>query len=96
MNIILSYIFFGIGLVFISFAILSLYRFDVFYMRILTSGNADTVGMLFMLTGAICYAESAATMLKIFIIIIISLVTSPLSSHATAWSAYYSGMRYKE
>jgi multicomponent Na+:H+ antiporter subunit G len=85
-----------IGLLFTAFGIFGLFRFKIFYMRILASANSDTVGMLFMLTGAMVYAPSTTFALKILLIIILSLFTTPLSSHATARSAYASGFRVKK
>ena len=64
-------------------------------MRLLVSANVDTVGMLLMLSGACVMAPNLAVMLKIILIIVLSLITTPLSNHATARSAYTSGYRTK-
>ena len=85
-----------IGLIFAIFGMIGLFRFKYFYMRILVSGNIDTVGMIFMLSGAMVASPNLGFALKILLIIVLSLITTPLSSHATARSAYMSGYRIKQ
>jgi len=92
---IITYILIGVGLLFASFGVLGLFRFKVFYMRILVSGNIDTVGMIFMLSGAMVASPNMGFTLKVLLIMILSLITNPLSTHATARSAYLSGYRIK-
>ena len=92
---IITYILIGLGLLFAAVGVLGLFRFKVFYMRLLVSANVDTVGMLLMLTGAMVASPNAAFVLKIALIIVLSLITTPLSNHATARSAYASGYRTK-
>jgi len=84
-----------IGLIFAVFGLLGLFKFKYFYMRILVSGNIDTVGMIFMLSGAMVASPNLGFSLKILLILVLSLITTPLSSHATARSAYMSGYRVK-
>jgi len=93
---IFTYVLIGLGLLASAFGILGLFRFKVFYMRILVSANIDTVGMLLMLSGAMLASPSIAFALKILLIIVLSMITTPLSSHATARSAYTSGYRIKQ
>jgi len=89
------YVLVGLGLLFACFGVLGLFRFKVFYLRILVSSNIDTVGMLLMLVGAMVASPTIGFALKILLIIILSLITTPLSSHATARSAYLSGYRIR-
>ena len=93
---VITYVLIGLGLLSAAFGVLGLFRFDIFYMRILVSANVDTLGMMLMLTGAMIASPSPAYSLKILLIIILSLITTPLSNHATARSAYVSGLRAKE
>jgi multicomponent Na+:H+ antiporter subunit G len=90
---IIVYVLIGLGLLFALFGVLGLFRFKVFYMRILVSSNIDTVGMLLMLSGAMVGSPNIGVALKILLIIILSMITTPLSSHATVRSAYASGYR---
>lgn len=92
---IVTAVFIGLGLLSACVGVYGLFRFKVFYMRLLVSAQVDTVGMLLMLAGAMVMAPSAGFALKILLIILLSLVTSPLSAHATARSAYASGYRTK-
>lgn len=92
---IIAYGLIGLGLVSAAIGVFGLFKFKVFYMRLLVSANVDTVGMLLMLSGACVLAPSTAFMLKIVLIIVLSLITTPLSNHATARSAYTSGYRTK-
>ena len=84
-----------LGLLSAAVGVYGLFKFNVFYMRLLVSANVDTVGMLLMLSGACVMAPSLAFLFKIILIIALSLITTPLSNHATARSAYTSGYRTK-
>jgi len=90
---IIAFILIGFGLISAACGVLGLFRFKSFYMRILVSANIDTVGMLFMLSGAAVISPNGAFVFKIILIIVLSLITTPLSTHATARSAYISGLR---
>lgn len=90
---ILTLIFVIIGLVSAFVGVLGLFRFKFFYLRILVSANVDTVGMLFMMIGALISSPNITIALKIVVIIVLSMITTPLSSHATVRSAYASGLR---
>jgi len=92
---IIAYSLIGLGLISAAIGVFGLFKFKVFYMRLLVSANVDTVGMLLMLSGACVLAPSTAFMLKVLLIMVLSLITNPLSTHATARSAYTSGYRTK-
>lgn len=92
---IVSFMLIGFGLLMASFGVLGLYRFKFIYMRLSVSSNVDTVGMLLVLSGALVNSPNIIFGAKIIIIIVLSLITSPLSSHAIALSAYASGYRAK-
>lgn len=95
MKIIIAYIIIGIGILMASFGVLGLFRFRDLYQRLLVSSNVDIVGVLFMLSGAIIMSPDWIFALKIFLVCFLSLMTAPLSSHATVLSAYDSGYRVK-
>lgn len=92
---IIAYVFLSVGLISIACGVLGLFRFKVIYMRLLVSSNIDAVGMLLMMLGAIVASGDLAYVFKIIIVLGLSLVTSPLSTHAIARSAYDSGYRIK-
>lgn len=93
MNILLANILVVIGIIFTSIGILGLFRFKSFYLRLLASANADTVGMLFIFIGMLFVAPNKEFAFKLLIIIGLSVITTPLSTHAIARSAYISGYR---
>lgn len=90
---ILSYILISIGLLFSITGVIGFIKMKNIYQRLLVGSNIDTVGLLFIMVGAMCYENSVSNVLKILLILIIGLVTSPLSTHATMLSAYDSGVR---
>lgn len=92
---IVSYVLIGLGLLMAGFGVLGLFRFKVLYLRLLVSSNIDVVGMLLMMVGMMIISNDIVVAMKIVIICILSLFTSPLSSHAIAESAYESGYRNK-
>lgn len=83
------------GVLFALFGMIGLYRFQHFYSRILVTSNIDAAGMLLLLIGVALQSPNAAFALKIGIVGLLSLITSPLSSHAILRSARDSGYRMK-
>lgn len=92
---VVSLILMGIAMVISAIAIFGFYRFNGFYMRILISANVDTVALLILMVGVMLQSPSPAFTLKVVLICGLALITNPLSSHATARSAYASGYRNK-
>ncbi len=83
------------GILFALIGMIGLFRFRHFYSRILITSNIDAAGMLLLLIGAALQSPSAAFAVKIGIVGLLSLITSPLSSHAILRSARDSGYRMK-
>ena len=83
------------GILFALFGMIGLFRFRHFYSRILITSNIDAMGMLLLLVGVALDSPSAAFAIKVAIVGIISLITSPLSTHAILRSARDSGYRIK-
>lgn len=83
------------GLLFALFGMVGLFRFRHFYARILVTSNIDAAGMLLLMLGIMVQSPNTAFALKIVIITVLSLITSPLSSHAILRSARDSGYRIK-
>ena len=85
----------------ISFAVMLstlilLFKFKMFYTRILISANIDTVSMIIFMTAAFIASPNLEFLLKAFLVLILALITNPLSAHATARSAFISGYRPKQ
>ncbi len=70
-----------------------LFKFPSFYRRVLISANIDTVSMMFFMVATFFMAPSIEFILKTVLVLILALITSPLSAHATARSAFSSGYR---
>ncbi len=93
---ILSIILFIISFIIMSAAIILLYKFNTFYSRVLISANIDTVAMIFFMAAVFISSPSLEFLLKAALVLVLALITNPLSSHATARSAFISGYRPKE
>ena len=86
----------GIGMIFVLFGYIGMYRFKDFYTRILISSKADTVGLLTILAGVIIMEGFSFFSLKVMIILIFSVLLTPITTHAIARSAYLSGYKVRK
>ena len=84
------------GLAFALMGMIGLFRFRHFYARILITSNIDAAGMMLLLLGIALQSPNAAFAVKVAIIGVLSLITSPLCSHAIMRSARDSGYRIKQ
>jgi multicomponent Na+:H+ antiporter subunit G len=84
-----------IGILFALFGMIGLFKFRHFYSRILITSNIDAAGLLLLLIGVALQSPSGAFAVKVGIIALLSLITSPLCSHAILRSARVSGYRMK-
>jgi multicomponent Na+:H+ antiporter subunit G len=94
------YIFMGIGLFFNLMSILGLFRFPDVYTRLHASTKCTTFGALFIVIGVVLlsiYSYDGAVSLTIIIHSIIAflviILTNPVSSHAIARGAHFSGIK---
>jgi len=91
MNIIfelLSLIFVSAGCIVMLSAALGLYRFPDIYMRLHSSTKVNTGGAMTILVGIILRSGISALSTKIFIIITLIFILTPVISHAIARSAH--------
>jgi len=94
--IILSNIVIGIGLLFMFFGIIGIYKFKDFYPSILIASKIDTVGMITIIFGiGIRHGISFFTG-KLLLIVVILLILNPLVAHVLARSAHAAGHRLKD
>lgn len=89
----LSFIFMLLGILFLLFGTLGLFRFKHFYHRILMAGLIDTVGFITLSIGIIFYAGLNWFSFKIIILIVITLVMSATITHSITRSAFFSGYK---
>lgn len=91
-----GYILVALGLIFITFGIIGIYRFKNFYSRILVASKVDTVGFITILTGVILINGFSYFSLKVFFVMVIALMINPLITHSIARSAVNSGYKIKK
>ena len=82
-----------LGLLFIAAGVYSVLRYREFYSRIVITAKVDTVGFITVMIGLILLEGFTFSSLKVLIIIVFEMLTSPLSTHAIAHSAYVAGYR---
>ena len=85
-----------IGILFMFFGVIGLFKFRNFYPRILVTAKIDTVGTITILTGLIIKHGFGAFSLKLLLLLIIMLILNPLAAHMVARSAYLSGYTTEE
>ena len=79
-----------IGLVFMFFGVVGLFRFRDFYLRILVLAKIDTVGAITFMIGVIIRHGLSFFSLKVLLIMVLFLILNPLTAHIIARAAYLS------
>jgi multicomponent Na+:H+ antiporter subunit G len=85
-----------IGMIFISFGVYGIFRFNNFYSRILVASKVDTVGFITIMFGVVIKQGFSFFSLKVLMILVIMLIINPLTTHSIARSAFYSGYKVKK
>lgn len=85
-----------LGLVFMVFGTLSLFRFKHFYSRILHTSLIDTSGLMTMIIGMMIYKGWSFFSLKLGSLLFIILLLNPVGTHFITKSAYLSGYHIKK
>jgi len=83
----------GIGIAFMLFGVVGIFRFENFYLRLLVSSKVDTVGALTLIIGLLIRHGIGYFSGKLLLIIGIMLILNPLVAHMIARSAYLSGYK---
>ena len=83
------------GIAFIAFGIFGIFRFGNFYSRVLISAKVDTVGFITIMAGVVIKQGISFFSMKIALILLLMIITNPLSTHSIARSAFFSGYRFK-
>lgn len=81
------------GLLIMATGVYSVLRYREFYSRVVITAKVDTVGFITVLVGLALLEGASFAALKVGLIILFEMVTSPLSTHAIARSAYRAGYR---
>ena len=85
-----------IGILFVAFGVFGIFRFGDVYSRILIASKVDTVGFITIMLGVMLSKGISYFSLKVFLILLITLVVNPLSTHSVARSAFLGGYRIKK
>jgi multicomponent Na+:H+ antiporter subunit G len=84
------------GIIFIIFGYIGIFRFRHFYSRILVSSKADTVGLITIMAGVMLVTDSIFFSLKVLLILLFTVLTTPITTHSIARSAYLSGYKVEK
>ena len=90
---VLSWLLLLAGSVFVIIGAFGMLRLPDFYSRLHPAGLTDTMGAGLILLGLILQAETGIVAVKLLIIGVFLLFTSPTSGHATARAALAAGLR---
>jgi len=91
--IIIAYLFFALGIFFMFFGVLGIVRFPDVYTRLHPAGKAGTAGVLSIFIGLMLYSGFSLLTLRIILITLFILITSPVASHSIARGAIESGIK---
>ena len=86
----------AIGVVFMAFGVIAMFRFNNFYPRILASSKIDTVGVITVIIGMVLRHGISPFSGKVLLLGIIMLIFNPLVAHILARSAYLSGYQLED
>ena len=83
----IAYGFFGLGMFFLVFGVIGLIRFPDLYTRIHPAGKGGTAGGLSIFIGLMIYSGLTVLTLRLVLIALFILITSPVASHVIARGA---------
>lgn len=90
---ILSWILFVAGGLLVVIGAVGVWRFPDFYTRLHAAGVTDTFGADLVLLAMALQADDFLVVVKLFLIFIFLILTSPVSTHAIAHAALVGGLR---
>lgn len=88
-----SSLFITIGALSIIVGLLGVYRMPDFYTRLHAASIIDTLGTILILFGLILYYGLNIVSLKLLLILIFILITTPTAAHALAKSALHGNLK---
>jgi multicomponent Na+:H+ antiporter subunit G len=88
----LSWFFLGAGCLFVIIGGLGLLRLPDFYTRVHAASITDTVGAWLIIVGLMFQAGVNLVLVKLILILIFLVMTSPLASHALTKAAFFRGL----
>lgn len=88
-----SSLFITLGALSIIVGLLGVYRMPDFYTRLHAASIIDTLGAMLILFGLILYYGFNIVSLKLLLILIFILITTPTAAHALAKSALHGNLK---
>jgi len=82
-----------IGLIFMLFGVIGIFKYKNFYIRILLTTKIDTVGAFTLIIGIAVKNGFSFFSLKLILLIVLMMIINPLINHMTARSAYLCGYK---
>ncbi len=83
----------SMGLLFSFMGILIIYKYKGFYIKAATTSLIDSIGFIFIVIGIMIYNGANFISLKLFLLLIFSMMLNPLSNHYIVKCAYKSGYK---
>ncbi len=81
------------GALAIIIGLLGVFRMPDFFTRLHAASIIDTMGTIFILFGLILYSGMNLVSVKLLLILIFILITTPAAAHALAKSALHGGVK---
>jgi len=85
-----------IGLGFMLFGVLGIFKFNDYFSRVLVGGKVDTVGFITVLVGIMLKTGVSFFSAKVLLVLVLYFITNPIATHAITRSAHLSGYRIKK
>ncbi|MFV0466950.1 MAG: monovalent cation/H(+) antiporter subunit G [Lachnospiraceae bacterium] len=85
-----------IALLFMVLGVAGLFRFKGFYHRILITSKVEVLGFITIMIGIMMNSGFNFFTGKVFLIMMVMIITNPLATHAIARSAYRSGHKLRK
>jgi len=85
-----------IGIIFMIFGVIGIFRFKNFYARILVSTKIDTVGVFTIIIGMLVKHGIGIFSLKLLLLLALIFIVNPLVTHVIANSAYSGGYKKED
>jgi len=85
-----------IGVIFMAFGVVAMFRFKDFYTRILATSKIDTVGAFTIIIGMALRHGIGWFTGKILLVAVIMLIFNPLVAHVLSRAAYLSGHKLND
>ena len=81
----------GIGIIFMVFGIIGIFKYKNFYVRILVASTIDTMGALTVVVGIAIRHGFSFFSLRILLMVVLMFIINPMVTHIVARSAHESG-----